>query len=132
MIRLPPTSPRTDTLFPHTTLCRSSEDLRPTPRPDPSARCRLEQEAPGLAFAVGAALGEVGHVSSHEHEVPLNCLEIEAAVSDDSSGVVLDLVHLGAINRDRGPLDLENQMLPSCSSEEHTSELQSLMSNSYA
>src|SRR3546814_8416243 len=107
MIRLPPTSPRTDTLFPHTTLCRSSEDLRPTPHPDPSARCRLEQEAPGLAFAVGAALGEVGHVSSHEHEVPLNCLEIEAAVSDDSSGIVLR-------------------------SEEHTSELQSLMRISYA
>src|SRR3546814_7924478 len=72
-----------------------SEDLRPTPHPDPSARCRLEQEAPGLAFAVGAALGEVGHVSSHEHEVPLNCLEIER-------------------------------------SEEHTSELQSIMRNSYA
>src|SRR3546814_2129027 len=97
MIRRPPISTRTDTLFPYTTLFRS---------PGGGQRHRLaaavEQRRPDpvLQRADAAAEGRLGHV---------------AVIAKDEMGN-LQLVRLTEIAR----------------SEEHTSELQSLMRISYA
>src|SRR3546814_2670390 len=88
MLRLPPISTRTDTLFPYTTLFRSS---RPLP-----------------------------HATSH-----------------GSSGSAFRAFQVSSVVRDRdwrltGPAARRPVRSPGCRSEEHTSELQSLMRISYA
>src|SRR3546814_3840615 len=99
MIRRPPRSTRTDTLFPYTTLFRSHRRAAASER-------RLEQHehaSPrlfGRRLVIGAAVGRAPAV-----ECPL---------------VDLDLVPFGA--------RIEHRLR----SEEHTSELQSLMRISYA
>src|SRR3546814_4420507 len=109
MIRRPPRSTRTDTLFPTTTLFRSPDALHPRPPPR-SAKlfgtqgivagdaCRDHQPAPGCKrrHAIGVAQGER-----------------EATRIDDQHR------------------HLQRQELLA-RSEEHTSELQSLMRISYA
>src|SRR3546814_3487326 len=89
MIRRPPRSTRTDTLFPYTTLFRSqdAEDAAGDPA-QPSA-------AGGLAHAAGVRLARRGAVQPE-------------------------------------PADLDEREGLHPRSEEHTSELQSLMRNSYA
>src|SRR3546814_4795797 len=95
MIRRPPASTRTDTLFPYTTLFRSDHALG-------LAGCRtddLQAPAPGAALVVDRAVGR------------------------DAGGVFGEGLHLHqaahAVGADHR-------------SEEHTSELQSLMRISYA
>src|SRR3546814_20037988 len=83
MIRRPPRSTRTDTLFPYTTLFRSLRDI-----------AELIQDSPALALSV---IREANHHTHGNFAEPAENLEV-------------------AINR----------------SEEHTSELQSLMRISYA
>src|SRR3546814_6428195 len=95
MLRLPPRSTRTDTLFPYTTLSRSGPA-------DPvfdggAARCRPCVRRPGL-FRARPQFGAAGGIA-------------------DRDRAKFDLV---AGRRDRGR------------SEEHTSELQSLLRISYA
>src|SRR3546814_2081401 len=91
MIRRPPRSTRTDTLFPYTTLFRS----RPA----------------GAAFPRRVSRGiEAGALSCHA-----------AAMTNPSGSFSFDIVVFGAT----GDLSLRR-------SEEHTSELQSLMRISYA
>src|SRR3546814_6016097 len=90
MIRRPPRSTRTDTLFPYTTLFRSGLRL---------AR-QAGREDPGLKEAVWELLLEAGETLSR---LP---------------------------NRERGWLSAASRA--HWRSEEHTSELQSLMRNSYA
>src|SRR3546814_2658515 len=85
MIRRPPRSTRTDTLFPYTTLFRSPQPRR------------------GWVFEGGRTMNE--HLSDGYE------------LSDDPSRLQLDAIH-GYLARSR--------------SEEHTSELQSLMRISYA
>src|SRR3546814_2867191 len=87
MIRRPPRSTRTDTLFPYTTLCRS----------------RFEEA--------------VAH----------------AAAERNVDGVVCGHIHSAEI-RQFGDITYYNDgdWVESCRSEEHTSELQSLMRISYA
>src|SRR3546814_2655337 len=86
MIRRPPRSTRTDTLFPYTTLFRST---------------RL------------AALGHAGAIEAAAHRVVAHTRQIlDAAAADQHHGVLLQVVPFR--------------------SEEHTSELQSLMRISYA
>src|SRR3546814_5350599 len=85
MIRRPPRSTRTDTLFPYTTLFRSEGDVVIGQRGD------------------GVAIGGVDH--------------------EDLLPVALLLLHVGDV------IDAEQQEVRS---EEHTSELQSLMRISYA
>src|SRR3546814_3636162 len=82
MIRRPPRSTRTDTLFPYTTLFRSS---------------------PGAARRMTMA--------EHDH----------SAIKEEMNVVGADGVHIGTVDH------LEGER-----SEEHTSELQSLMRISYA
>src|SRR3546814_1570669 len=101
MIRRPPGSTRTDTLFPYTTLFRSS----------PSPACgRGRRAAPGEGSAFD------GHPENHAGQRPAQKLAAEAAPT--------------AICR-----ELLRRTLPCVvfgRSEEHTSELQSLMRISYA
>src|SRR3546814_10437714 len=92
MIRRPPRSTRTDTLFPYTTLFRSDPSLsddRLAVHEEPPRRTRLAAEE--------AARG-VLHPTRHRVELP-------------------------------GPIGVDGEL---DRSEEHTSELQSLMRNSYA
>src|SRR3546814_6583585 len=100
MIRRPPRSTRTDTLFPYTTLFRSYADLRP----DPSAT---------------ATDGDGGR-----HDIPLpRCLARRGATGRARSRRRPGRAHW---RRCDGGSRLR------CRSEEHTSELQSLMRISYA
>src|SRR3546814_5007701 len=105
MIRRPPRSTRTDTLFPYTTLFRSGRDrCRRRTRMGGRVGCRHPGPREGLHYArrkgaclVGARQSGVGpQVRTHPH----------------------------------GPIGLAPE--PSARSEEHTSELQSLMRISYA
>src|SRR3546814_2132589 len=99
MIRRPPRSTRTDTLFPYTTLFRSSAFAAPTsfPVPHPEMRPSGSEIAPGATFPP-APPSQLDH-----HPIRLAFQESQFAT---------------------WPLALR--------SEEHTSELQSLMRISYA
>src|SRR3546814_3571494 len=88
MIRRPPRSTRTDTLFPYTTLFRARDSTLPTPRP----RAAVGGRPPFRAMMRSTTNRESAGMSWHH-------------------GDLLDGV---------------------ARSEEHTSELQSLMRNSYA
>src|SRR3546814_3338958 len=97
MIRRPPRSTRTDTLFPYTTLVRSGG----------APEGRIRAQASRAAFQGNRRPGVVGHVGDgKQHRDPrhLPCLDL--------------LTHGGRATERR--------------SEEHTSELQSLMRISYA
>src|SRR3546814_3488583 len=96
MLRRPPISPRTDSLFPYTTLFRS-------PGPLPQGTVLLE------SIARDAGNGSVGVVIT--------------GMGDDGA------VGLRALRRAGGRTIAEHA---STRSEEHTSELQSLMRISYA
>src|SRR3546814_5044363 len=100
MIRRPPRSTRTDTLFPHTTLFRSGRRETPILRSRP------------LVHSNRATLG-VTH--------PRSILERKTLVQGDAPAV--------APNR---PSDVCPHSAAARRSEEHTSELQSLMRISYA
>src|SRR3546814_6747059 len=97
MIRRPPRSTRTDTLFPYTTLFRSGV------------------EHVGAGHALMHESGGFPHMFGH--------------VGQESDDVVLDLRLYGV-----DALDLKRAFLPDRRgrSEEHTSELRSLMRISYA
>src|SRR3546814_8497968 len=105
MIRRPPRSTRTDTLFPYTTLFRSPADHRSRGRllvgPRESRRC--------VAFA--------------------GRLQIKQR---DNGGKQGTLVPVRILPQDFPLLDPVPTATKPASSEEHTSELQSLMRNSYA
>src|SRR3546814_5264317 len=98
MIRRPPRSTRTDTLFPYTTLFRSR----------PEIRLHLLQHE--LQFAVRVRQG----LPSREVRVGRQRRELREGV------------------RTQRRADLREEMGPDLRSEEHTSELQSLMRISYA
>src|SRR3546814_5221775 len=79
MIRRPPRSTRTDTLFPYTTLFRSR--LRPAARSEHLGQPAVEPSPPGAALFVGMGNAEVGSVSrtagarrSEEHTSELQSL----------------------------------------------------------
>src|SRR3546814_4903948 len=107
MIRRPPRSTRTDTLFPYTTLFRSQEEC--------DVRSSLWQ----------------GNLS------PLGC--VTALKQPTQSSWHTELPGLGPLRSPTGINPLATKGCFTCSddvspnrSEEHTSELQSLMRNSYA
>src|SRR3546814_5463386 len=103
MIRRPPRSTRTDTLFPYTTLFRSRAcGLRPRSRSVAVLRSSAGPPSGGCGFPGGATNGEPG---------PVEQFFGERRGHEDAR------------------LVLQN---PRVRSEEHTSELQSLMRISYA
>src|SRR3546814_1535682 len=94
MIRRPPRSTRTDTLFPYTTLCRSDLEV---------VEVEVEQGHPAAA-------------SRGRGEGVPEAVDQQRPVGEAGQRVVEGLVHELVLER----------------SEEHTSELQSLMRISYA
>src|SRR3546814_10791017 len=118
MIRRPPRSTRTDTLFPYTTLFRS----RLRRLHDPAARrlgVRLrEVDRPGTGAMVEQA-----------HRTPsLRCALARAGAGQAArAGSAQDTDDVAA-----GPVGPGGHVRRQPRSEEHTSELQSLMRNSYA
>src|SRR3546814_10811197 len=104
MIRRPPRSTRTDTLFPYTTLFRSAVDDR---RPQPGG---LLDAGFGLVAEVAEAAGEVQVVGRVPGQLAVGGGFLEI--------LVLPVVEVDVADHRR--------------SEEHTSELQSLMRISYA
>src|SRR3546814_4818646 len=125
MIRRPPRSTRTDTLFPYTTLFRSPfPSILVASRNDPYisfGRARLLAQFWGSRFADA---GEAGHINA------------DSALGDWAFGRFL-LSRLGQPFEEQ---DMDSQQIAgerersaeATRSEEHTSELQSLMRNSYA
>src|SRR3546814_1671579 len=101
MIRRPPRSTRTDTLFPYTTLFRSE-----------GVQLGTGIEAAQLLVAIAVERERLQQQPGRE----------PATRCPDRRGIEGELAFLG-----RGPLDAEEFR-----SEEHTSELQSLMRISYA
>src|SRR3546814_6483384 len=98
MIRRPPSSTRTDTRFPATTLFRSI------------SRSRSRLASPSMVFGAAEVIGPI--VSSPDHDAPASRPEVGATRSSAASSWESG----SSIGR----------------SEEHTSELQSLMRISYA
>src|SRR3546814_2277298 len=128
MIRRPPRSTRTDTLFPYTTLFRSSRRIRGAHRDTPPA---LARGAPDM----GRSLRRRGRRDRRRSAIRVR--------PDSLRGSGADCRHGGCLwgwpttfehGRDRSRPDLLAQISPddSTRSEEHTSELQSLMRISYA
>src|SRR3546814_1098989 len=124
MIRRPPRSTRTDTLFPSTTLCRSL---------DAKAAALARPAAAPLSQATGAA-GPATH-AGHVPEEPVG--EMEAAVEPLTARIP---VNRNGATRLLAPREIyavradahytyvfDGKETPFCRSEEHTSELQSLM-----
>src|SRR3546814_4895728 len=102
MLRRPPRSTRTDTLFPYTTLFRSR--VVETLEADRGERCYREQDCNGDRHPAQA------------HEVDVGAGRDEVEREDFHGGIRSDGDRLELLAR----------------SEEHTSELQSLMRISYA
>src|SRR3546814_8825830 len=111
MLRRPPESTRTDTLFPYTTLFRSDDQRR-------ARRRRLDGEAAHRRSGGAGIAARRGGLSGNsrlkaEHGMGNSIWTGARPERDEFS------------HRHIGPSDAER-------SEEHTSELQSLMRNSYA
>src|SRR3546814_2356348 len=107
MIRGPPRSTRTDTLFPYTTLFRSEDVPVVTPHAFPYKGCDGGVPFPGWDAPGRGVHGATGRTSaSGRHSEPERPMPIDAFLN----GTNIALVR----------------------SEEHTSELQSLMRISYA
>src|SRR3546814_9349322 len=101
MIRRPPRSTRTDTLFPYTTLFRSGPD----------------SGAPGLKEELTSDAKQLGNSAQRR---------VEEEAEKRKGGIASQAKSVGsALDRAASELDRER-------SEEHTSELQSLMRISYA
>src|SRR3546814_8756558 len=121
MIRRPPRSTRTDTLFPYTTLFRSQEAVdairiavrRASLRVDPDP---VDREAPGDART---AVDGVQHA-------PVPACPCRRMDRNPEAAAQRRAQH-----RQRPAIDADMSAVH-CRSEEHTSELQSLMRHSYA
>src|SRR3546814_4721391 len=131
MIRRPPRSTRTDTLFPYTTLFRSCADRRgadggaratagagPLQRQTPSGGRTVDPVLASGRWRLDAAVHVV--LSGRPHVNARGPLPLRTLVLVLVGCLVLLAAHIGAA------------FLPIGRSEEHTSELQSLMRISYA
>src|SRR3546814_8720494 len=123
MIRRPPRSTRTDTLFPYTTLFRSCRETMPLPCAKPiggtlKPLLGVDHVAGGKAVLAAPVLPQRHQFRRGPHRAHgLVELILAVAVPVDEHRQVA-----------RG----ERRLPPRDRSEEHTSELQSLMRNSYA
>src|SRR3546814_9054924 len=141
MIRRPPRSTRTGTLFPYTTLFRSGgAEHRGDGRLQSLMRVRGHQ-----LHAAQAASGERaqkldperfrltvadGHA---EHFAPDVGVDADGDDDRDRDAVVIAPgLDVGGVEPDIGPLALDRTTEEGLRSEEHTSELQSLMRNTHA
>src|SRR3546814_3304403 len=124
MIRRPPRSTRTDTLFPYTTLFRSRHN-ETNPQEPPMSRKLTTPAAVAaslVALMVAAPAGAADYVQAAGSTL---------AFATKYDGEVFTGTFPGFSTRlSFDPADLSGSKLDR--SEEHTSELQSLMRNSYA
>src|SRR3546814_7155211 len=125
MIRRPPKSTRTDTLFPYTTLFRSpvDDDRRAFGR-----AIDIELVAPRQAKLIGVLL-----VDLLQRRVAL--LPVSAAGTHPVAGLLIGREQARCIDRGMLCIDVNRRLArgeAAGRSEEHTSELQSLMRISYA
>src|SRR3546814_8457873 len=144
MVRQPPRSTRTDTLFPYTTFFRS----RPPGTRARASRPRGRSRAPSCHFQPLLQFARRGGVLEPQLLVRMHVVEglvrhqrrlVEAGEDELQLAGVADDVADGEDLRRRG-LELLGvhgdevllQVQPEARSEEHTSELQSLMRISYA
>src|SRR3546814_2923146 len=124
MIRRPPRSTRTDTLFPYTTLFRSVDAADVAVQVDPDARPVQPRRH---LLDVGRLAGAVVAL---DHDPPV----ARETRQDRQRGVVVEQVGVVPVGDvlaglgEGGDLHVDAE----ARSEEHTSELQSLMRNSYA
>src|SRR3546814_9445579 len=128
MIRRPPRSTRTDTLFPYTTLFRSWFDVAHDERhPFTVSAADARVRVTGTAFDVG--------LDDDSIDVTLARGGVQVAW-DDIAPIVLrpgDRIHLArpshSVDRNRNAISSIGSWRRGRRSEEHTSELQSLMHN---
>src|SRR3546814_4474291 len=127
MIRRPPRSTRTDTLFPYTTLVRSAVRLLHGEGPDDFEQASDEQHDPGHHGPPSKGPGRPGQL------LPKNGRRTWPRIFADNLGS-RDIQAAGLANspEERPHQALRQQHLGVTRSEEHTSELQSLMRISYA
>src|SRR3546814_3877842 len=133
MIRRPPRSTRTDTLFPYTTLFRSSD---PNAGGDPETRDRflkiMFDEAQRMQRLVEDLLS-LSRIEAEKYQLPATSVDLGALAVE-----VTNIFREGHGARGRDVVtDIEPGLYPvngdrAQRSEEHTSELQSLMRISYA
>src|SRR3546814_9354484 len=120
MIRLPPRSTRTDTLFPYTTLFRSAS-------PASASRCRPS------SISIWGAWSCCSWEPAATCSADWRCFPVCCGTTLRGRHGHGPEDHLEACPRhDRGPVHLRHGARVVVRSEEHTSELQSLMSISYA
>src|SRR3546814_4970786 len=140
MIRRPPRSTRTDTLFPYTTLFRSAVHRRQRiGRKALYLRvhfgCELVEEVIGEKRDVAMPFGK-RRDADHDFGQPVIKILAEAAVLDHLIEVLMSRTHDTDVDRDRlaAADTFDHPFLDKAQqrSEEHTSELQSLMRISYA
>src|SRR3546814_8262376 len=128
MIRRPPRSTRTDTLFPYTTLFRSPELILDFATLTGAARVALGPDLPAL-FANDDALADALCEAGGNVDDPIWRLPLWAPYAEMLKSDIADLNNSaegGFAGATTAALFLEKR------SEEHTSELQSLMRISYA
>src|SRR3546814_4894315 len=119
MIRRPPRSTRTDTLFPYTTLFRSQEERWKTDE----AAIKAELERLGAEYISADAQ------SSNEKQIA----DIEGLIARGANALIVLAQDASAIVPAVNRATAEGiPVVGYDRSEEHTSELQSLMRNSYA
>src|SRR3546814_6628205 len=123
MIRRPPRSTRTDTRFPYTTLFRS-------PAPLAERRCRARQRR-ATANNQGKCAGRAGGT---EASFTRKQTDKKGKTDDQDHADRIDrgARHRAALERTRTGAGRAGHTRRTRRSEEHTSELQSLMRNSYA
>src|SRR3546814_7636325 len=119
MIRRPPRSTRTDTLFPYTTLFRSYE-----------AALELAAKEP-LIHTISGEIDANGALKSISISGAFSKQKWTLETDDDALFVLSEISHMGPLATfiiDAGPAQSQLKKR----SEEHTSEIQSLMRISYA
>src|SRR3546814_10076383 len=117
MIRRPPRSTRTDTLFPYTTLFRSGRGAGTAGR--------------GLAPGVSADSPSPG-LPGAWRRVAVNRKPTHDLARYDMAPAERDFGYRRRVSFHDGLIELKRSFAGKRRSEEHTSELQSLMRNSYA
>src|SRR3546814_3439301 len=124
MKRRPPRATRTDTLFPYTTLFRSHVH-------EDDVRTMLRGHGDRLVGCVGDAADGEAHVVDHRRQM-IGDQELVFHDQNAASGTHPLSSGNGIRIRTFRPRSYSTRISPSNRSEEHTSELQSLMRISYA
>src|SRR3546814_3945541 len=133
MIRRPPISTRTDTRFPYTTLFRSALSGRVEPSVGMATHYHADYVVPYWA----ASLAKIAQVDRHIFYRWTGGWgrrsAFRQAVSQEQFTVEPQVADIAGLDPEAlGPPPFDEKRLPSSRSEEHTSELQSLMRHSYA